>query len=143
MTTPLYVLDIREDDDGIEQPNEALFTPTPENAAEYGFMTRDGIHLTGVGEEDEPPTEFVALGHNHTWTALALLADAWMRKNHPDADLPVHTRPPVRKHAVFITHPHPDHPCGCAWDGQWRLVYAPATEPGAVAVTVIPAGRTT
>lgn len=138
MTTPLYVLDTREDDNGIEHPNEALFTPTPENAAEHGFLDHDGLHIVGVGAEDEPPTEFVALGHGHTWTALAAAANAWVRARSlgPRA----HVRPPVRRHAVFIVHPHPDHPCGCEWDGQWRLVYVPATEPGAVKVTVIPAG---
>lgn len=46
MTTPLYVLNTREDDDGIEQPNEALFTPTPETAAQFGFLHDDGLYVT-------------------------------------------------------------------------------------------------
>lgn len=49
---------------------------------------------------------------------------------------------PKRQHAHFLRHPHPDSPCGCEWDGMWRVVYVPADTPGAVAVTTMahPAG---
>ncbi|MGW4600586.1 hypothetical protein ACWEOA_35710, partial [Streptomyces sp. NPDC004457] len=32
---------------------------------------------------------------------------------------------------------HPDHPCDCEWDGTWRVVWAPPTEPGAIPITAM------
>lgn len=135
----LYTIHAVEDDNGTEHPTEHLWNPAgnDKDAREHGFLHHDGMLLTGVGQEDEPPGAFVALGHGHTWTAIATAADKWMGNCHPTADLGTHTRLPVEQHAVFIRHPHPDHPCGCEWDGQWRVVYVPADEPGAVAVTVM------
>lgn len=48
-------------------------------------------------------------------------------------------------HAVILSHPHPDHPCGCEWENTWRLIYAPPTEPGAIPITVMrhPAAQAT
>lgn len=141
MTSSLYEINVREDDNGVEQPNEILWAPAGKDATDHGFIHADGLHLCGVGQEEEPPTEFIALGHGHTWTAMANAADQWMKHWHPTIQLPAHTRPPVRRHAVFIRHPHPAHPCSCEWEGQWRIVYAPACEPGAIAVTFMRAPR--
>jgi hypothetical protein len=144
-----YTLATTEDESGTVHPAEALWTPTPDDAVKAWFTAHNDLVLTGVGEEDEPPSEFVALGHGHTWTALWEAATAYMQTVHgvpdlytdPDTKQPVPTpnRPqiPKQRHAVFLRHPHPDHACGCAWDGTWRLVYVTAGEPGAVAVTVM------
>ena len=43
----------------------------------------------------------------------------------------------VLTHGVFLRHPHPDHGCSCEWDDTWCMVWAPATEPGAVLITVM------
>lgn len=148
MTSPLYTIDVREDETGTEQPNEILWAPSGRDATDHGFINHNGLYLTAVGEEDEPPTEFVALGHGHTWTAMYEAAAEYMRRTFGWLDL--HSLPgeeptavasrtplPVRKHVVFIRHPHPAHPCGCEWDGQWRMVEVPDGEPGAMAVTTM------
>lgn len=31
----------------------------------------------------------------------------------------------------------PDHPCSCEWEGTWRVVGAPPTEPGAIPITTM------
>lgn len=138
---PLYTIDVREDDNGNERPNEILWAPSGKDATDHGFRDYDGLHLAGIGAEDEEPTEFVTLGHGHTWTAIAAAADQWMRWYHPTIELQLHTRPPSETHAVFLRHPHPANPCGCEWDGMWRLIEVPAGEPGAMAVTVMQAPR--
>ncbi len=154
MTTTAYTLATTEDDRGVTHPAEALWTPTPGDAAKNGFVNHGGLLITGVGEEDEPPTEFVALGHHHTWSAVCAAAAAYMQHTWGVPDLytdPVTRRPmpddirtplPDQRHAVLIRHPHPGLACSCEWDGTWRLVYVGADEPGAVAVTVMrrPAG---
>ena len=147
--TTAYKLATTEDESGTTHPAEALWTPTPDDAVKAGFTAHDGLVLTGVGEEGEPPTEFLALGHGHTWRALWEAATSYMQATwavpdlytDPDTKAPVQEpdRPqiPKRLHAVFIRHPHPDGPCGCEWDGTWQLVYVAAGEPGAVEVTVM------
>jgi hypothetical protein len=144
-----YTLATTEDESGTVHPAEALWTPTAEDAVKAGFTAHNGLFITGVGEESEPPAEFVALGHGHTWTAIWLAATAYMLSVHGVSDLytdpdtmrhvPAPGRPqiPKRRHAVFIRHPLLDQPCGCEWDGTWRLVYVAADEPCAVAVTVM------
>jgi hypothetical protein len=148
-TATPYTLATTEDESGTVHPAEALWTPTPEDAVKAGFIAHGGLVVIGVGDEDEPPSEFVALGHGHTWRALWLAATAYMLSVHgvpdlyPDPDtkqpVPAPNRPqiPKRLHAVFIRHPRPDEPCACEWDGTWRLVYVAAGEPGAVEVTVM------
>lgn len=138
--TTAYTLDTIEAEDGTMQPNEALWTPAGKDAEKCGFHNHDGLLLAGVGREDELPDEFVALGHGHTWTAIYQAATAYMRlcfeldlSSDPTARTPL----PERRWAVFLRHPHPDHPCGCEWEDTWRLVYVDANEPGAVAVTVM------
>ncbi|MEU1071854.1 MULTISPECIES: hypothetical protein [unclassified Streptomyces] len=138
MTTPLYEVVTREGTDGAMHPDEALWTPTAENAVDAGFLHRDGLYLTGVGEEGEPPIEFVALGHGHTWTALCAAGAAYLKDRDYEPDDATLRQPlPERRHAVFLRHPHPDHPCSCAWDDSWRLVYVPEGTPGAIPVTVL------
>jgi hypothetical protein len=149
VTTTAYTLATTEDENGTVDPAEALWTPTPEDAASAGFINHEGLFITGVGEEGEPPAEWVALGHHHTWSQMCRGANAYMQHvfgvpdmwTDPDTrqHLPVSVRTPlpVRRHAVFLRHPHPDQPCGCEWDGTWRLVYVDPGEPGAIEVTVM------
>lgn len=138
-----YVLATAEDDDGKKYPSEALFTPGP--ARPDGFHLYDGVLVTGVGEEGEPPDEFVALGHGYTQTKTSLAAESYARAvlgwrclyDGPGADSASWIGRTFEKHAVFICHPHPDYPCGCEWDDTWRLAYVAAGHPGAIAVTVL------
>ncbi|MCW2900733.1 MAG: hypothetical protein JWO67_2998 [Streptosporangiaceae bacterium] len=163
-----YTIETSEDDNGVQQPTEAIWTPTPENAESNGFLahrirrfdsdghgwafTEDGqptpqIFITGVGSEEEPPDQFIALGHGHTQTAIYQAATAYMKRFFAWPDLhsnteglasdPARTPLPDSEHAVFLRHPHPDHPCSCEWDGQWRVVYVDPSEPGSVPVTVM------
>ncbi|MFI6881131.1 hypothetical protein ACIBL6_47575 [Streptomyces sp. NPDC050400] len=149
MTTTLYELETREDEAGRLHPDEHLWTPDyprvrPER---LGFVLHETVHITGFGEEDEFPAGFLAVGH-HRWATIIEAAAAYMDKIYDWRQL--HTYPgneqsdvipqiprAVHTHAVLIHHPHPDHPCGCAWDDQWRIVWAPATEPGAFPVTAM------
>lgn len=148
MTTTAYTLATVEDETGTTHPAEILWIPTVTDAMKAGFIDHRGLILTGVGEEEEPPTEFVALGHGHTWTSIYRAAASYMQSAWGWHDL--HSRPgeepstnpgrtplPQSRHAVFLRHPNPDQPCGCEWDGTWRLVYVDGDEPGAVAVTVM------
>lgn len=148
--TTTYTLATTEDESGAVHPAEALWTPTADDAVKAGFVAHGGLLVTGAGDEDEPPSEFVALGHGHTGTPLWEAATAYMQGVYDVPDLytdPVSRMPivgdhiepplPVARHAVFIRHSYPDQPCGCEWDGTWRLVYVAADEPGAVAVTVM------
>jgi hypothetical protein len=147
--TTAYTLATIEDDAGDRLPAEILWTPTADDAVKNGFINHLGLLLTGVGEEEEPPAEFVTLGHHHTWTAICQAATAYMQATWavPDlytdpitkARIPEDMRTPLPRErwAVFIRHPHPRHPCGCEWDGTWRLVQVQAGEHGAVAVTVM------
>ncbi|GAA3032701.1 hypothetical protein FHS39_002527 [Streptomyces olivoverticillatus] len=148
MSTELYTIDFREDEHGVEHPNEALWIPSGKDAEESGFINSDGLLIAGVGQEGELPAEFIALGHGHTWTAIYQAALEYMRRVWGWRDLQSETGVapndnvariplPDRKHAVFIRHPHPDHPCGCEWDGQWRLVYVDPSGSGAVPVTAM------
>lgn len=144
--TTAYKLATVEDESGVSHAAELLWMPTAEDA--NGFVAHDGLIITGVGPEDEPPEEFVALGHGHTWTAVWLAATEYMRATYSIPDL--HTDPdtrqliepaapirqPQQRHAVFLRHPGPEA-CGCEWDGTWRLMYVQSDEAGAVAVTVM------
>jgi hypothetical protein len=147
MTTS-YTLATVEDDHGVSRPAEYLWTPTADDAVKNGFINHNGLLITGVGEEDEPPARFVALGHHHTWTAMWEAAAAFMQTtwgwidlySYPHQEPPAEAgRPPLPREqwAVFIRHPHPRQSCGCEWDGTWRLVDVEAGEPGAVAVTAM------
>lgn len=147
--TTAYTLATTEDDHGTRHPAEYLWTPTPDDAVKNGFINHNGLILTGVGEEEEPPTRFVVLGHHHTWTGICTAATAYMQATWAVPDLYTHaltkaripddvrTPLPREQWAVFIRHPHPRHPCGCEWDDTWRMVDVEAGEPGAVAVTVM------
>ncbi|MFJ2819021.1 hypothetical protein [Streptomyces sp. ATexAB-D23] len=148
MTAPaLYEIETSEGDDGTMHPVEHLWTPDHGDPNRLGFITHNGITITGYGAEDEPPVGFIALGHHH-WGHVIEAAAAYMAKiynwrefhTYPHADhgdvIPRIPRA-VHTHAAVLHHPHPAHPCGCAWDDQWRLVWVPPTEPGAVPVTAL------
>ncbi len=148
MNSPYYTLEMSETDDGTEYPSEALWVPASPEAEREGFLNHQGLLIAGIVDNDEVPTEFVAIGHAHTWTELVDAATAYMRRFFGTNDLysyPGDPEPavlprmplPMRRHAVFLRHPNPDHPCSCEWDGSWRVAYVPATEPGAIAVITL------
>lgn len=148
MNTTAYTLATVEDETGTSRPAESLWIPTAQDAEKNGFIAHGGLLITGVGEEQEPPAEFVALGHDVTWTGVYQAAAAYMKAiwgwldlhsmpGERSAEEPGRTPLPQKRHAVFLRHPNPDQPCGCEWDGTWRLVYVDACEPGAIAVTVM------
>ncbi|MEU3953605.1 hypothetical protein AB0F45_14995 [Streptomyces achromogenes] len=150
-TTALYEIEAHEDADGIAHPAERIWTPEDTDAEEYGFLAHRDVHITGIGGPDHDegayPTAFVALEHR-PWPAVIEAAIAYMDRVYgwknihlypgdDPAELIPHVPRAVHTHAVILSHPHPDHPCGCEWDGTWRLVWAPPTEPGAIPVTVM------
>ncbi|MEU5476769.1 hypothetical protein [Streptomyces mirabilis] len=145
-----YTLETAESDDGTTHPTEHVWTPEGEDALKHGFRSHNEMLITGIGPETDdhlqPPTVFIALGH-HPWMAVSEAATDYLENLHgtagPGSNGTTRLLRAVHTHAVFIRHPHPDHPCGCEWDGTWRLAYAPPTEPGAVPVTALrhPAAR--
>ncbi|MGW0335493.1 hypothetical protein ACWD0J_27085 [Streptomyces sp. NPDC003011] len=147
---PLYALETVEGDDGATHPTEHLWMPEGEDALMHGFRSHHGMLITGIGPEMDdhlqPPAAFIALGH-HPWMAVGEAATDYLEHRNgttgPGTNRTTRLLRAVHTHAVFIRHPHPDHPCGCEWEGTWRLVYAPPTEPGAVPVTALrhPAAR--
>lgn len=153
--TALYEIETNEADDGTLYPAEHVWTPAGEEAENCGFLTHAGLQISGLeGPYGDPyPVAFVALGH-HSWSAIIQAATAYMGRFHDWRHL--HRYPgddpgeatgrlprAVHTHAVYLRHPHPDHPCGCEWENTWRLIYASPAEPGAVPVTVMrhPASR--
>lgn len=148
--SPLYELETAEADDGTVHPTEHVWTPEGQDALGHGFHSYNALLITGIGPETDdhltPPAVFIALGH-HSWMAVSEAATDYAEHLHGGAGpgiSPTDTASlspallrAVHTHALFIRHPHPDHACGCEWDGQWRLVYAPPTEPGAVPVTAL------
>ncbi|MES5824843.1 hypothetical protein [Streptomyces sp. RG80] len=150
MTTALYEIETSEADDGTTVPAEAIWTPSSEDAADYGFISHGGLYVAGLGAPTDGslyPDRFVLLGH-HRRARLIKAAAAYMDRVHawrslylypgddPSVLIPRIPRA-VHTHGVVLRHPHPDHPCGCEWDDTWRLVWAPPTEPGAVPITAM------
>lgn len=136
MNSSLYLTDTILDDNGVKRRNEAPWNPIGKEAIDQGFRDCDDLLICGLDYDGEEPDEFVALGHGHTRAAMVTAARVWMGDCYPAAKLGPFG-PPVEQHAVFLRHPHPDHPCACEWEGQWRAEYVPATESGAIAVTVM------
>lgn len=150
MTAPaLYEIETSEGDDGTMHPVEQLWTPG-EDAVENGFLAHGDLHVTGLDDPADDhlyPVAFLVLGHQK-WSDVIEAGAAYMSRAHgwrnihlyPGDDPSVHIpRIPraVHTHGAFLRHPHPDFACGCEWDGTWRLVWAPATEPGAVPITAM------
>lgn len=150
MTTALYEIETSEGDDGAMHPAEQLWTPCADDAADSGFITHHGLHVTGIDDATEDhlyPVAFIALGHQK-WADVIEAAAAYMSRVHgwrnlhlypgddPSVLIPRIPRA-VHTHGVFLRHPHPDHGCACEWDDTWRMVWAPATEPGAVPITAL------
>ncbi|MFF3967931.1 hypothetical protein ACFYZI_41050 [Streptomyces griseorubiginosus] len=86
----------------------------------------------------------VTTGGAHVIEAAATFMDrvhGWRNLHLYSGDDPavlIHRIPrAVHTHAVFLRHPHPDHPCGYEWEDTWRLIWAPPTEPGAVRITAM------
>lgn len=149
MTTPLYEIETSEADDGTQHP-AALWTPEGEEAVKHGFVVHKGLYVAGISVTADDvlyPQAFVALGH-HTWGDLIEAAAAYMDRVHgwrnlhsypgDDPTETIHRIPrAVRTYGVFLRHSHPDDPCGCEWEGSWRTVWTPSTEPGTVPVTAM------
>ncbi|MEU3064135.1 hypothetical protein [Streptomyces subrutilus] len=151
MTAPaLYEIETSEGDDGTPHPVEHLWTPG-EDATENGFLTHRGLHVTGIDDATDDhlyPVAFLVLGHQR-WADTIEAAAAYMARVHGWRNLHLYPgddpavlipRIPraVHTHGVFLRHPHPDHEgCGCEWDDTWRMVWVPASEPGAVPITAL------
>ncbi|KIE24757.1 hypothetical protein LK08_23070 [Streptomyces sp. MUSC 125] len=149
MTTALYEIETSEADDGTTVPAEGIWTPG-EDAADNGFVVHHGLYIAGIGAPNDDglyPDRFVVLGHQR-WADIIEAAAAFMDRIHGwrtlhlyPGDDPAELIPriprAVHTHGVFLRHPHPDHPCGCEWEDTWRVVWTPATEPGAVPVTAM------
>ncbi|MEU6353177.1 hypothetical protein ABZ896_28275 [Streptomyces sp. NPDC047072] len=150
VTTALYAIETSEADDGTTVPTEGIWTPSSEDATDNGFIAYSGLYVAGIGAPNDDalyPDRFVVLGH-HRWADLIEAAAAFMDRVHgwrnlhlypgDDPAVLIHRIPrAVHTHAVFLRHPHPDHPCGCEWEDTWRLIWSPPTEPGAVPVTAM------
>ncbi|MEW2068283.1 hypothetical protein [Streptomyces sp. NPDC007346] len=151
MTTTLYEIATNTSDDGSTHPAECIWTPgqDAEEAAETGFVIHRGLHIAGIDDATDAhlyPAGFLALGH-HRWADVIEGAAAYMarvhgwRNLHYPGDDPSELIPriprAVQTWGVFLRHPHPDHSCGCEWDDTWRMVWAAATEPGAVPITAL------
>ncbi|MEU5583011.1 hypothetical protein ABZ791_36055 [Streptomyces huasconensis] len=151
MTAPaLYEIETSEGDDGTTHPTEQVWTPCADGTADHGFINHQGLFVAGLGsgtDDDLYPVGFLVLGHQR-WADIISAAATYMSRTHgwrnlhlypgndPSVLIPRIPRA-VHTHGVFLRHPHPDHPCGCEWDGTWRLVWAPPTEPGAIPVTAM------
>ncbi|WP_031066286.1 hypothetical protein [Streptomyces sp. NRRL F-5527] len=150
MTTTLYEIETSEADDGTTVPAECLWVPSSEDAADHGFVDYRGLCVAGIGApngDDTYPGAFILLGH-HRWADIIEAAAAFMDRVHgwrnlhlypgddPSVLIPRIPRA-VLTHGVFLRHPHPDHPCGCEWEGTWRVVWVPPTEPGAIPITAM------
>ncbi|WP_308013521.1 hypothetical protein [Streptomyces beigongshangae] len=152
MTGPdLYEIETSEGDDGAMHPVEQLWMPG-EDAVENGFLAHGDLHVTGLdGLTDDHlyPVAFLLLGHQR-WADIIQAAVAYIDRVHgwrnlhlypgddPSVLIPRIPRA-VHAHGVFLrhVHPNPDYPCACEWEGTWRMVWAPTTEPGAVPVTAM------
>lgn len=146
----LYEIETSEGDDGTPHPVEQLCTPCADDPAGSGFIAHRGLYVTGIDDATEDhlyPVAFIVLGHQ-TWSDVIEAAAAYMARVHGwrnlhlyPGDDPAELIPriprAVHTHGVFLRHPHPDHGCACEWDDTWRMVWAPADEPGAVPVTAL------
>ncbi|MFD9601804.1 hypothetical protein [Streptomyces sp. NPDC059970] len=114
-TTTLYEIETSEGDDGSTHPAEQLWTPCAGDVADSGFVTHQGLYVTGIDDATD----------DHLYPG-----------DDPSVLIPRIPRA-VHTHGVFLRHPHPGHGCGCEWDDTWRMVWAPATEPGAAPITAL------
>ncbi|WP_432007996.1 hypothetical protein [Streptomyces parvus] len=149
-TTGLYEIETSEGDDGTPHPAEQLWTPCADGTADHGFIAHQDLFVAGIdGDSDDDlyPVGFLVLGHQR-WADIIEAAAAYMARTHgwrnlhlypsddPSILIPRIPRA-VHTHGVFLRHPHPDYGCGCEWDDTWRMVWAPATEPGAIPITAL------
>jgi hypothetical protein len=150
VTAALYEIETSEGDDGTMFPDEGIWTPEGQDAADNGFVVYRGLYVAGIGAPNDDglyPDRFVVLGHQR-WADIIEAAAAFMDRVHgwrtlhlypgddPSVLIPRIPRA-VHTHGVFLRHPHPDHPCGCEWEDTWRMVWASPTEPGAIPITAL------
>lgn len=152
MSAPaLYEIETSEGDDGTMHPAEQLWTPCAEDAADSGFIAHRGLYVTGIDDATEDhlyPVGFLVLGHQRRADVIEAAAaymahiHGWRNLHLYPGDDPSELIPriprAVHTYGVFLQHPHPDQGgCGCEWDETWRMVWAPATEPGGVPITAM------
>jgi hypothetical protein len=149
VTTALYEIETSEADDGTTVPAEGIWTPG-EDAADNGFVVHHGLYVTGIAAPNDDglyPDRFVVLSHQR-WADTIEAAAAYMDRIHGwralhlyPGDDPAELIPRIPRavltYGVFLRHPHPGHPCGCEWEGTWRIVWTSPTEPGAVPITAM------
>ncbi|MFD7532261.1 hypothetical protein ACFV8E_32480 [Streptomyces sp. NPDC059849] len=149
-TTAPYEIETSEGDAGTPHPVEQLWTPCADGAADSGFIAHRGLHVTGIDDATEDhlyPVAFIVLGHQR-WADVIEAAAAYMSRIHGWRNLHLYPgddpavlipRIPraVTTWGVFLRHPHDDHGCGCEWDGTWRMIWSPSTEPGAIPITAL------
>ncbi|MFI1568382.1 hypothetical protein ACH4ZX_36090 [Streptomyces sp. NPDC020490] len=149
-TTGLYEIETSEGDDGTPHPAEQVWTPCADGTADHGFIAHQSLFVAGIdggADDDLYPVGFLVLGHQQ-WADIIEAAAAYMARTHgwrnlhlypgddPSVLIPRIPRA-VHTHGVFLRHPHQDHGCGCEWDDTWRMVWAPATEPGTIPITAL------
>ena len=150
MTTPgLYEIETSEADDGTTAPRRTALDPRRGCGGER--LHRPPRPVTSPASRPHRrhlyPVAFLVLGHQR-WADIIEAAAAYMARVHGWRNLHLYPgddpavlipRIPraVHTHGVFLRHPHPDQACGCEWDDTWRMVWAPATEPGAVPITAM------
>jgi hypothetical protein len=125
------------------QPQEEVWQPKDTmDAVEGGFASWYGTVLCGIGPDDEPPLEFIALGHDAPVRALVAAANKWMRHYWSWTNLLDDTtysalralRRPANTHVVLL---RATPAAGGEFEGTWQAVTVPEDTPGAVPVTVL------
>ncbi|MFJ9026502.1 hypothetical protein ACIRPU_42145 [Streptomyces sp. NPDC102259] len=142
--------DLKTRDADHAAPAEQFWIPNSEDAEGNGFLLHRELYVTGIdtAHDGSPyPDAFVMLGHQR-WTVIIEAAAAYMAHVHdwrtlhlypgddPSEVIPRIPRA-VHTHGVFLRHQHPDTPCGCEWEGTWRLLWATGSEPGAIPITAM------
>jgi len=124
-------------------PQEELWAPADTaDALSGGFRHWYGVTLSAVGPEDEPPVEFLALGHDVSRRALVAAANRWMRTYWQWPNLLNDTghgainalRPPANALVVLL---RATAAAGSAYEGTWQAVTVTQDVPGAIAVTAL------
>ncbi|MEV5568031.1 hypothetical protein AB0L54_35040 [Streptomyces sp. NPDC052196] len=151
MSTPgLYEIETSAGDDDTMHPAEQVWTPCADGETDHGFIAHQGLFIAGIdggSDDDLYPVGFLVLGHQR-WADIIEAATAYMARTHgwcnlhlypgddPSVLIPRIPRA-VHTHGVFLRHQHAEYACGCEWDAAWRMVWVPASGPGAVPITAL------
>lgn len=120
------------------------FTPDRMTA---GFDAPYGLPVAPLGDPEELPSAYIALGHGIDNRRLVATANRHARRSEDLQNLLDDTSPgvlrylrrPEQRWALF-TLPGPDcdnDACGCYYTGTWDLDYVDADTDGAVPVTIL------